>query len=262
MATLKKRKLSVTGNRLGYSVLEILVVLSIIVLLLTTVFLISMHRARQLKNKVRDAEIMRTQGVNTSVSDVKLGQKLESYRHWLDGKVYAALSREEREQPMLFRIAKGVSYDTGSWEKNNALARSLIKQAILKTRSGDLATARRLLNEASILNPLDPVIYGELARVGYLMQDLDYALKQITSALEINPDFADAFLVRARVYLSQGQLEDAWKDLQKSATLKHTDPEYFLVLSEYHLKKGHLDEAQENAKMFESLMDNAWKVGG
>ena len=178
------------------------------------------------------------------------------------GRVYSALSKEEREQPMLFRIAKGVSYDTGSREKNNALARSLIKQAIFKTKAGDLPTARRLLSEASVLNPLDPVIYGELARVGYLMKDLDYALKQVGNALEINPDFADALLVRARVFLTQGNLKQAWKDLQKSASLKHADPEYFLVLSEYHLKSGHLNEAQEYAKMFESLMDSAWKVGG
>lgn len=260
---MKKRIINLNpANPSGYSVLEILIVLSIIVLLLTTVFLISVHRARQLKNKVNEAETQRTQGENSKWSDVELGRRLDSFRNWLDGKVYASLAKEGKDQPLVYRVSQGVRYDGGSDKRNNSLARSLIKQAILKTRAGDLKTARKLLREASLLNPLDPVVYGELARVGYLMEDLDYAMKQVGNALELSPGFADAYLVRARIFLKKGNLENAWKDLERSASLKHKDPEYFLVLSEYHLKKGHLEKAREFARMFESLMDSAWKVGG
>ena len=246
----------------GYSVLEILIVLSILVVLLSTVFLVSLYRARQLRGKVAEAETMRYQGNSPKVERVSLGRRLVSFRQWLDGRVYESLSKDHREQPLLYRVSQGVPYDMGTDKENNRLARSLIRKAILKTKAGDLKVARNLLREAGLLNPLDPVVYGELARVGYLMNDFDYAMEQVENALELNPEFADAYLVRARVLMSRGKLQNAWQDLEKAASLKHKDPEYFLVVSEYHLKVGNLEKAREFARMFESLMDSAWKIGG
>lgn len=238
----------------AYTVVEILIVISILAVLLSAVFLVSVYRARQLKDKVKQSEDIRTQG--QLQSNMSLSDRLQGYRDWMDQKSLQEYSKTVTGTPLGFRVGNGIRYDASGSDPEAAavMAKNLLRQALLKSKEGDLKTALTLLKEASILDPLSPSVYTELARVALLMDHTDFALKQIGSVIAMEPEYADAYLVKARILIKKGRMDQARKDLDKAAELKNTNAEIYLIWSEFYQKDGNTVKAQEYADLFQSMM--------
>ena len=100
---------------------------------------------------------------------------------------------------VLYRVSQGIRYDSSNTDESNKIALSLVRAAILKIRSGKLKSAKQLLIQASQLDPLEPRIYVELGRVGLLGEDFIFAMQQVKTVIEIEPEYADAYILKARV---------------------------------------------------------------
>ncbi len=241
-------------NRLrkGYTVVEIMIVVAILAVLLLTVFLISIHRARELRKKAFNAVEMRQQN-EVVLNEVTLGKELESYRLWMNSRLYQRNMDPGPQDIVLYRVSQGIRYDSSKVDESNKIALSLVRAAILKIRSGKLKDAKQLLFQASQLDPLEPKIYVELGRVGLLGKDLKFAMEQVKTVLNIEPDYADAYILKARVLMKQGSLDEASKNLEIAAEKVQSSAELFLALSEFYFQKGDLYLSKDYAEKFNAL---------
>ena len=241
-------------NRLrkGYTVVEIMIVVSILSVLLLTVFLISVQRAKELRTKAAKSVEMRRQD-EVVLNEVSLGKELEDYRLWMNTKLYQRNMDPSPQDVVLYRVSQGIRYDSRTIAESNKIALSLVRAAILKIRSGKLNDAKRLLLQASELDPIEPKIYVELGRVGLLGEDFNFAMDQVKTVLNIDPDYADAFILRARLHMKQGNLKEASKSLKIAAEKVQSSAELFLALSEFHFLKGDLYLSKDYAKKFNTL---------
>ena len=241
-------------NRLrkGYTAVEIMIVVTILSVLLLTVFLISVHRAKELRKKASIAVEMRQQN-EVLLDEVTLGKELEKYRLWMNTKLYQRNMDPGPQDVVLYRVSQGIRYDSSNTDESNKIALSLVRAAILKIRSGKLKSAKQLLLQASQLDPLEPRIYVELGRVGLLGKDFIFAMQQVKTVIEIEPEYADAFILKARVLMKQGNLKEAFKNLEIAAEKVQSSAELFLALSEFHFQKGDLYLSKDYAKKFNAL---------
>jgi len=241
-------------NRLrkGYTAVEIMIVVTILSVLLLTVFLISIHRAKELRKKASNAVEMRQQN-HVMLDEVTLGKELEKYRLWMNTKLYQRNMDPGPQDVVLYRVSQGIRYDSSNTDESNKIALSLVRAAILKIRSGKLKSAKQLLIQASQLDPLEPRIYVELGRVGLLGEDFIFAMQQVKTVIEIEPEYADAYILKARVLMKQGNLQEAFKNLKIAAEKVQSSAELFLALSEFHFQKGDLYLSKDYAKKFNAL---------
>ncbi|MEE2923889.1 MAG: prepilin-type N-terminal cleavage/methylation domain-containing protein [bacterium] len=241
-------------NRLrkGYTAVEIMIVVTILSVLLLTVFLISIHRAKELRKKASNAVEMRQQN-HVMLNEVTLGEELEKYRLWMNTKLYQRNMDPGPQDVVLYRVSQGIRYDSSNTDESNKIALSLVRAAILKIRSGKLKSAKQLLIQASQLDPLEPRIYVELGRVGLLGEDFIFAMQQVKTVIEIEPEYADAYILKARVLMKQGNLQEAFKNLKIAAEKVQSSAELFLALSEFHFQKGDLYLSKDYAKKFNAL---------
>ena len=241
-------------NRLrkGYTAVEIMIVVTILSVLLLTVFLISIHRAKELRKKASNAVEMRQQN-HVMLNEVTLGEELEKYRLWMNTKLYQRNMDPGPQDVVLYRVSQGIRYDSSNTDESNKIALSLVRAAILKIRSGKLKSAKQLLLQASQLDPLEPRIYVELGRVGLLGEDFIFAMQQVKTVIEIEPEYADAYILKARVLMKQGNLQEAFKNLKIAAEKVQSSAELFLALSEFHFQKGDLYLSKDYAKKFNAL---------
>tara|TARA_B100000674_G_C37872440_1_gene930208 strand:- start:429 stop:1160 length:732 start_codon:yes stop_codon:yes gene_type:complete len=241
-------------NRLrkGYTVVEIMIVVTILAVLLLTVFLISIHRARELRKKAFNAVKMRQQN-EVVLNEITLGKELQNYRLWMNSRLYQRNMDPGPQDIVLYRVSQGIRYDSSKVDESNKIALSLVRAAILKIRSGKLEDAKQLLFQASQLDPLEPKIYVELGRVGLLGKDLKFAMEQVKTVLIIEPDYADAYILKARVLMKQGSLDEASKNLEIAADKVQSSAELFLALSEFYFQKGDLYLSKDYAEKFKAL---------
>ena len=244
--------LSFVRERRGYSAVEIMIVVSILSVLLLSVFLISVHRARALKRKAVESNQLRQQG-QVSLNELDLGKVITEYRSWMDTKLYQRNMDPSPQDVVLYRISQGIRYDSNNVTEANKIALSLVRAAILKTRSGQLNDAKELLVKATLLNPIEPKIYVELGKVGLLGEDLKFASEQVKTVLNMDPDYADAYILRARILMKKGNLSEASEDLKLAATKVQSSAELFLAWSEYHLAKGNLELSKDYAEKFNAI---------
>tara|TARA_Y100000589_G_C27176089_1_gene638832 strand:- start:7 stop:738 length:732 start_codon:yes stop_codon:yes gene_type:complete len=241
-------------NRLrkGYTAVEIIIVVAILSVLLLTVFLISIQRARELRKKAYAAAAVRQQD-EVILSEVTLGKELQNYRLWMNSKLYQRNMDPGPQDVVLYRVSQGIRYDSSKIDESNKIALSLVRAAILKIRSGKLGDAKQLLFQASQLNPLEPKIYVELGRVGLLGEDLKFAMEQVQIVLTMEPEYADAYILKARVLMKQGSLDEASKNLKIAALKVQSSAELFLALSEFYFQKGDLALSKDYAEKFKAL---------
>ena len=89
---------------------------------------------------------------------------------------------------------------------------ALVLQAV-----GMFEEGLRELRVAAALDPLSPIISANLARALLLNGDAEGALAEARRALELNPNFSDAYMVTGRAYESQGKYELAAAAYQRLA---------------------------------------------
>ena len=74
-------------------------------------------------------------------------------------------------------------------------------------------------NRALQLDPDNADAYYNRARVYFAMQDLDAALDDLTAALEIEKDAAQLYFLRGQVYLMAEETEKGIADIERTVEL-------------------------------------------
>ncbi len=113
----------------------------------------------------------------------------------------------------------------------------------------DYKTARKYLNIAFVYcdRQENPAIYADLllkqACIDVIEGDNDTALLALDAALAVEPDLADAYLVRTQIYTAQNELEKAVKNLEKYVELTQDSSMYETVAQLYEAN-GNMEAAQ------------------
>jgi prepilin-type N-terminal cleavage/methylation domain-containing protein len=235
----------------GFSVVEIMLVIAIISTLIAVFFLISWERTRGLKDSIKDAENQRNQ-TSAEAPELKPDEKLVAYSQLLESRRLKTLSEKKPADAVAYRVGKGVTYESNKLQDAPRLAWKLLQHAVLKSRAGSPEEALKLLTEASALDPVNPMIYTELARTYIVMNNPQEALNQANEAIRFEPEYAEPWLVRASLYIENGSMEQAEKDLGIAAEKKQSDGELFLLWSKFWMKKGDSERASEYLQRFQA----------
>ncbi len=114
----------------------------------------------------------------------------------------------------------------------------------------DYATAREYLNVCFVYcDPqTSPVMYADLllkqACIDVIEEKNDMALLNLDAALRVQPDLADAYLVRTQVYASLGQVDAAIENLEKYIGLTE-DTSLYETVALLHEANGNMAAAQD-----------------
>ena len=85
------------------------------------------------------------------------------------------------------------------------------------------------------LNPCIPDIYNIIAIIYYQEKNVQGCMKNLEKAIELKPDYAEAYKNRGKVLISLGQKDEAIRDLKKAAMLGDHESEELLKNMEQQL---------------------------
>ena len=114
----------------------------------------------------------------------------------------------------------------------------------------DYETAKEYLNICfAYCDPqTNPTMYADLllkrACIDVIEERNDMALLNLDAALRVQPDLADAYLVRAQVYAAQGAVDGAIASLEKYIELTG-DTSLYQTVAQLNEAKGDIEAAQE-----------------
>ncbi|MGB3472215.1 MAG: hypothetical protein WBA51_15470 [Erythrobacter sp.] len=120
---------------------------------------------------------------------------------------------------------------------------ALMKEAGEAAEDGDLVDAGRLLDEAKQVEPENPALWVEIARLRFRGGEHAQALEAADYALELGPEFAPALLLHAQLVRDAHGLSDALVWFEAALEANPDDP---LALREYAATLG---DAGYNAEM-------------
>ena len=113
----------------------------------------------------------------------------------------------------------------------------------------DYETAKEYLNVCfAYCDPQsDPTMYADLllkrACIDVIEEKNDMALLQLDAALRVQPDLADAYLVRTQVYAAQGSVDAAIENLEKYIELTE-DTSLYETVAQLQEARGDIEAAQ------------------
>ena len=113
----------------------------------------------------------------------------------------------------------------------------------------DYETAKEYLNVCfAYCDPqTNPTMYADLllkrACIDVIEEKNDMALLQLDAALRVQPDLADAYLVRTQVYAAQGEVDAAIENLEKYIELTE-DTSLYETVAQLNEAKGDIEAAQ------------------
>ena len=113
----------------------------------------------------------------------------------------------------------------------------------------DYATAKEYLNTCfAYCDPqTNPTMYADLllkrACIDVIEQKNDMALLSLDAAMRVQPDLADAYLVRTQVYAAMGEVDASIQNLEKYIELTR-DTSLYETVAQLQEARGDLDAAQ------------------
>ncbi len=113
----------------------------------------------------------------------------------------------------------------------------------------DYETAKEYLNVCfAYCDPVsDPTMYADLllkrACIDVIEEKNDMALLQLDAAIRVQPELADAYLVRTQVYAAQGSVDAAIENLEKYIELTE-DTSLYETVAQLNEAKGDIEAAQ------------------
>lgn len=137
----------------------------------------------------------------------------------------------------------GAEGGTGSAFTGSEEFLALMRDARDAAQDGDLDDAGRLLDEARQLEPENPGLWVDIARLRFRGGEHRQALDAANFALGLGPKFAPALLLKAQMVRDAYGLSDALVWFEAAA---EADPNNALILSEYAATLG---DAGYNAEM-------------
>jgi lipoprotein NlpI len=98
-------------------------------------------------------------------------------------------------------------------------ATDLIKQGIIKQRAGDLDGAIKDYTSAIELEPNRAQAYLERADAEYFKRDLDKAFADANTSVRLNPDYPGGYIERGRIRTALRDLEGSAYDIERAIRL-------------------------------------------
>ena len=139
-------------------------------------------------------------------------------------------------------LAEDAGVDTQKLDASYTLALNAIN-------AEDYETAKEYLNVCfAYCDPVsNPAMYADLllkrACIDVIEENNDMALLNLDAALRVQPDLADAYLVRTQVYAEQGNVDAAIENLEKYIELSE-DTSLYETVAQLNEAKGDIEAAQ------------------
>jgi TolB-like protein/Flp pilus assembly protein TadD len=143
-------------------------------------------------------------------------------------------------------------------ELNPAYATAHQWYALYLNAVGRTPEALAQLEIAAGLDPLSPTIQTAIAEAYYFARQYDASVTAGRKALQLNPDFALAYLVLGRAYVQQQKYDDAIAAFDRGWTLSGHAPTMSMFLAHAYAVKG---DAARSRKILKDLQTLVAKPG-
>lgn len=130
----------------------------------------------------------------------------------------------------------------------------LIEDARVAVRAGNLAEAGRYYDEARALDPENPGLWVEIARLRFRGGEHLTAIEAADYALELDPQYGPALLLKAQLVRDANGLAESLPWFEAAVAASPRDPE---VLGEYAASLGDLGRYQDMLSVVRDLADFA-----
>ena len=114
---------------------------------------------------------------------------------------------------------------------------------------------------AQELDPVSPVINGNVAYIYLLKNDLNSAIEQCKKNIELNPNYPDVHYVLGFAYLKQQRIEEATTEFQKAVELSGKTSLYLGDLGYCYAVTGQRAEALQILKELEGRYSRREAIG-
>ena len=128
----------------------------------------------------------------------------------------------------------------------------LVEDARFEANEGNLAAAGRILDQAREIEPENPGLWVDIARLRFRGGEHLIALEAADYALELGPDYAPALLVRAQLVRDAHGLADALAWFEAAVQADPGNPE---VLADYAATLGDLGRYKDMLAVVRELAD-------
>lgn len=124
----------------------------------------------------------------------------------------------------------------------------LIEKARLAYESENYEMAQVYLDDALLQEPDVPEVYywrGKVATTDLNDEIIETAIGDFTQAIELKPDYWEAYFERGKVHLYFNRLNDAEEDFQKVAEINPSFKDVYSYLAQIEIQRGNDDKAME-----------------
>ncbi len=121
-----------------------------------------------------------------------------------------------------------------------------LEKAIESFKNKDYDKAMSMLDEALQQNYDVPQLHfwmGKIYSLELTEERLNTAIISFSQAVQLKPDYEEAYLERGRLYLKTGEVNKAIKDLEKVIQLNPSNKEAYLLLAQAYFSKGNKEKA-------------------
>lgn len=197
----------------------------------------------KIRPKDRDARILLAQVFTKTGDDDGAAQQLEAalalgreseFLHTLLGFAFLRTGNLPKAEEQ-FRLSIGMENKDNS-SATTGLALVLIKQ-------DKLSEALTAIDQTLAKNNTDPDAHKIKGDILTLLKKNDEAMLEYKSAVQLRPDFSEAFLAHGNIYFARGDMENAIDLFKKATSCKTNGPQCYYALALAFEKSGKLSDA-------------------
>ncbi len=102
---------------------------------------------------------------------------------------------------------------------NHSMVRQLLEEAAETHRAGHLVAATRLYQKVLLTEPFQPEVWHLMGVIAGQQDDYDKAIERIQGAVNLQPNFPEAFCSLGNAYKAKGDLDQAEEAYRHSCSL-------------------------------------------
>ena len=129
------------------------------------------------------------------------------------------------------------------------------------SRLGRTKEAEAEIQSARVLDPLSTIISTDAAETAYWARKPGEAMARIREVLSLDPSFAEAHLVKGKIYEQQGHYEQALAEFKSALTLFGGGANVEALRGHALALAGATEQAQEIAKQLEATSTHSYVSG-
>lgn len=141
------------------------------------------------------------------------------------------------------------------------LTKQKITQAERAVQTNDLSKAEKLFEDVLLVSPDNKIARKQLAALWFGRQSYQPALNLLSQGIALAPDYMEYRLMKARIYLSQGQTNSAVEVLKALAALENVEYQSLLATSAQQAKAYQI--AASSYRVLSAMQPNVgrWWLG-